>query len=67
MNKLLKALTDLAEQHNLSITNLSIQEIGNKTVTNVEFEFDNLKLTDMKMAPGFKGRLDELEKIYQVD
>lgn len=42
MNKLLKDLTDLAEQHNLSITNLSIQEIGNKTVTNVEFEEENI-------------------------
>lgn len=41
MNNLLKDLTDLAEDHHLSITNLSIQEIGGKVATAVGFEKDN--------------------------
>ena len=37
MNKLLKDLTELADKHNLSITNLSIQEFDSETITNIEF------------------------------
>jgi len=41
MNNLLKDLTELADKHNLSITNLSIQEFDSETRTTIEFVEDN--------------------------
>jgi hypothetical protein len=49
MNNLLKDLTELADKHNLTITNLSIQPKGSETFTSVEFMKDDF---DYKLFSG---------------